>query len=325
MDSLRVIRSLNEYHGSRDKLPAALSPAFLSLISALLLSALAGGLRAQDTLIWNSAANAVNRTSTGALMDGCFRFQLGVFQGTFVPTAGNIGQWAANWVAARHTPYIESTARYADSFSIVSNAPPFTAGKAAYVWGFKGDAASGEWILFRATSWTWPAVNIGPPNSITWRARDATPVIGEINFSLSPFQMKSVAVANVAPPVTSWDQWVSTDLAGEVLNGPCDDPDQDGTPNLLEFIFGTDPRLMNAPTSTPVHLVDGHLVITIPRRVDRPAVLLVEVSSDLVIWNSGPAYTEELQNDLSALVVKDLTSNDSSHPTRFMRLRASLP
>lgn len=256
-------------------------------------------------------------------MDGGFRFQLGVFQGTFVPIAGNMNLWAQNWVAARNLPYLESSKSYSDNFPGFSLPPHITAGKATYVWGFKGDPSSSEWILFRNSSWNWPGFNIDPPPILRWQAKDAAPILGQINSNGIPYLMRSAAVSNVAPPKITWDQWVVTDLAGVSENGTNDDPDADGTPNILEFIFGSSPKTANAPTATPVSLVGGHLVITIPRRIDRPATLVVEVSGDLVTWNSGPPHTEVLSSGLATLVVRDLTPMSAGSSKRFMRVKVT--
>jgi len=277
----------------------------------------------EGSLIWTSSANAVNRTSTNALMDGGFRFQLGVFQSGFVPTAANTSLWAQNWVSARHVAYLDSSKSYSDNFVGFVTPPNFMAGRATYVWGFKGNAAVGEWILFRASSWTWPAFNTDPPPQLRWSASAATPILGQINSSGSPFLMKSAAVSNVAPPTTTWSQWVNSDLAGSAESGPDEDPDSDGVPNLLEFVFGTSPTVANAPVATPVSLVGGHLVITIPRRIDRPATVQVEVSSDMVTWNSGSSHTEVISDGLDSLVVRDLTPYNPASPQRFMRVRVS--
>lgn len=291
---------------------------------AILVSVLAcRSVLADGSLIWTSSVNAVNRTSSDGLMDGGFRFQLGVFQSGFVPTSSNTALWAQNWVSARHIAYVESSKSYSDNFAGFVTPPHFMAGRSTYVWGFKGNAAAGEWILFRSSSWTWPAFNTDPPPQLRWFARDATPILGQINSGGSPFLMKSAAVSNVAPPTTTWSQWVATDLAGVTENGANDDPDDDAVPNLLEFIFGTSPTVANAPTATPVSVVGGHLVITVPRRIDRPANVMVEVSGDMVTWNSGSSHTEVLSNGLNALVVRDLTPYNPATPQRFMRVRVS--
>lgn len=76
---------------------------------------------------------------------------------------------------------------------------------------------------------------------------------------------------------------------------------------------------------TPVTIASGFLQISIPRRIDHTADLTTEVSSDLALWQSGPAHTTIITNSPSVLVVRDLTPLDSANPRRFMRLKASLP
>jgi hypothetical protein len=294
-------------------------------VSRLILPLLAacGTVEAQESVLWSSDANAVNQTSAGSPMDGGFKFEIGVFKGSFVPTSGNTASWAANWAPAARTPYLTATKRFADTVVANSNATPFTVGKTAYIWGFRGSPASGEWILFRASSWTWPDANGFMYHE--WFAKDATPVLGQIHSSGSPFLMKSAAVSNAAPPSTSWDQWRLDNLAGVPLDAPDQDPDHDGSPNLLEFVFGSNPVLPEAPAVTPVSLVSGHLTISIPRRIDHTATLVVEVSPDLTNWQSGAAHTQTMTETASLLVVRDLTTLDNSHPKRFIRLCASLP
>ena len=290
-----------------------------------------------QTILWNSDANAVNLTSSGQVMGSGFSFELGVFTGTFVPTTANKSDWAANWRVCRRmpnelarTPYELAFKRFSNSFTPINNDSPFSIGKAIYVWGFRGDALSGEWILFRATSWTFPDANPPvPPLALEWFAKNAIPIIGSINSSGSPFLMKSAAVTNAAPPPTTWAQWQIETLSGEPLNGPTQDPDSDGISNLLEFVFGTSPTTPNAPTDTPLSLVDisgqKYLQMTVPRRIDHPASLIVQVSSDLSQWNSGVTYTVVVEDSSTSLIVRDLTPFNPDSPRRFMRLKASLP
>jgi hypothetical protein len=275
-------------------------------------------LAAQVGIPWSSPPNKVNLTSAGPAMDAGFTFELGVFNGSFIPTSGNMNLWVANWSSAASTSYLVSTSRFAAVHTVNDNEGPFDEGKAAYVWGRRENASGKEWILFRAANWNWPSSS-PPGNLAAWTANQATPVVGQINASGSPFLMKSAA----AP--FPWAEWQAANLTGEPLNGPLDDPDKDGTPNLLEFVFATSPTVSNPPTPTPVALQSGHVVITVPRRLDRPATLTVEVSGNLVDWQSGPAHTEVLQDNEAALVVRDLTPLSPAHPKRFIRLKAKLP
>lgn len=271
---------------------------------------------------WYSV-KATNLTSSGAPMGADFNFELGVFKNGFVPTADNATQWAANWAPAQRATYNATLRRFDAQYNVSQNNAPFVIGADAYVWGFRGGTASSEWILFRNETWAWPApVGMPPnPNGLYWNAADATAVLGNVNESGSPCLMQSATVTGAASPATTWTQWQASELAGTALNGPNDDPDHDGTPNQLEFVFGTPPVEAGPPPQTPVTLVDGHLQINIPRRIDHSATLVVEVSSDLTHWDSGPAYTEEISNTPSALVVRDRTPIDATHPRRFMRLK----
>ena len=269
-----------------------------------------------------------NLTSANSPMDGSFRFELGVFINAFVPSASNTAQWAANWVAAQRVTFNAQNKLFTGQFTVTNNSTPFNVGKAAYVWGFQGGTAASEWILFRKSTWTWPAPNPMDPYGLDWDAAAATAVLGSINAGGSPFFIQSAVVTDGASPTTTWQQWQAAELAGESLNGPNDDPDHDGTLNLMEYVFGTLPKQAGAPPATPVDVVtiagQRYLQITIPRRIDHPATLTVQVSSDLAIWNSGPASTLTVSNSPAALVARDLTPLGADVPQRFIRLKAEL-
>jgi hypothetical protein len=286
------------------------------------------GVRA-ERILWYSAASAVNETSSGATMSAAFSFELGVFRGSFVPSLSNKAEWAANWVPAQRVAYNGTDLKFEGLFNVADNTTPFTVGKAAYIWGFQGGVASSEWILFRNPAWTWPKPEEGGPNPIpfSWNAADATAVLGTIDADGVPFLMRSAAVTDAVSPPTTWQQWSAVELAGEQLNGPDDDPDRDGTSNLLEFVFGTPPQRAGAPPATPVAMVtvgaERFMQMTLPRRMDHVATLTVQVSPDLTSWAEGP--TVVVSNTPTALVVRDLTPLGPGVARRFMRLKAELP
>ena len=282
-----------------------------------------------EKIAWYSVAGSTNLTSAGVPMSAGFSFELGVFSGNFVPTAANTDQWAANWVPAQRVAYNGPNQRFDGQLTVEDNTAPFTVGKPAYIWGFQGGASSSEWILFRNPAWTWPAPAFPPsPFGRDWNAANATAIIGSIDADGSPFLMKSATVTAASPP-TLWQEWCDAELVGEPLSGPNDDPDQDGLSNLLEYVMGTPPKQAGAPTATAVEIVavasQNFLEITIPRRIDHPATLTTQVSSDLSNWASGPTATEIVSNSPAALVVRDLTPLGSGAPQRFMRLKAELP
>jgi hypothetical protein len=294
----------------------------MSRLGMVLVLLLVSAVAHAQQIAWSSDDGKTNLTSNGSNMDGTFQFELGVFEGTFQPELGNMAQWATNWRPVQQTNYDTLNSSFAADFSVEDNDPPFTAGKPAYVWGWRVDSSGTEWILFRNASWTWPDLEDTPAFTQFWEAVDATAIIGEIDPDGSPFLMKSAMVR-------SYNQWRTAELAGSPLDGPNQDPDQDGTVNLLEFVFGSNPMIAGPRPQTPVSLVavgaDRFLQITIPRRIDHIATLVVEVSSDLKIWNSGPEHTATVSNDVASLVVRDLTPLSSAAPRRFIRLRAVVP
>ncbi|MES2477262.1 MAG: hypothetical protein V4640_15865 [Verrucomicrobiota bacterium] len=267
---------------------------------------------------WFCLPNKINRVSTGGLMDASFLFQLGVFKNGFIPKASNIADWSKHWETAQDSSYNTVEASFANNLVVATSPPasPFTVGAKAYVWG-RGNG--GEWILFRNTAWTWPAEGNPMDFPLDWNAADTNEVIlGEIPSTGIPFQMKSAAVL-------SYQAWRDVALAGEPLHAPGDDPDQDGSSNALEFVFGTSPVLAGSPTLTPLSIVDAsdlfYQQITVPRLRDRLATVVVEVSGDLVTWQSGAAHTLEVSNSDTQLVVRDVVPTGPSNPRRFMRAR----
>ncbi|QTN31574.1 hypothetical protein HZ994_04280 [Akkermansiaceae bacterium] len=288
---------------------------------------LCANLAAQVPIPWSSPAGAVNQSSLGAAMDATYVFELGVFTGTFVPTAGNTADWAANWNMADSSRYNPATSRYASVHNATGNTAPFTVGKPAYVWGRSGS----QWILFRAPSWTWPDASFPSPALAPWTANAATvttvtTVVGTINSSGSPFLMRSAAAGNT--PLT-WAQWQAGLLDGVAQNGLLDDPDKDGVSNLFEFAFGGVPTVPGAGPALPAALrgVAGssYLSIRVPRPVDRAVQVSVQVSSDLAVWQEGDEFTELVENNADDFVVRDRTPLAPGNPRRFIRIALRLP
>jgi hypothetical protein len=103
------------------------------------------------------------------------------------------------------------------------------------------------------------------------------------------------------------------------------DPFGRGLPILLAYALGSDP-LFAAPPAYPVYSVsNGQLALTYQRLRDPAEVsYVVEVSSGLVSWSSGPGFVAEtLQPDGLTVIARDLAPADS--PKRFIRLRVIRP
>lgn len=269
-----------------------------------------------EVISWFSDGNKINLTAAGAPMDAGFQFELGVFSGGFVPTPLNVSEWPAHWVAADSTSYNATTHRFAGQWTVTNNISPFLIGAAAWIFGHRTTPTGTDRILLRNTQWIWPAPDPLNPIPTEWNAATANQVVlGNVVSGGSPFLMK-------AARGQTFTQWQTELLTGEPLAGPGDDPDGDGSSNLLEYVFGTPPKSAGPPTATPVTLAGGHVQIIIPRRPDRPARLTVEVSGNLSDWQSGPTVTQVVDDGAAALIVRDLVPVDPVHPRRFMRLKA---
>jgi hypothetical protein len=288
----------------------------------LLLGCWAGTPASAETLAWFNDPGTTSQVSSGAAMDGGFSFELGVFSGGFQPTAVNTAEWLSYWQAADTTAFNPGTQRIAAQFEVSDNTAPFTVGSAAWIFGRRDTATGSEWILLRKSTWTWPAPNPFNPFTVDWNIKDADIVVlGQVNGSGTPFLMKSA-------PVFSWAQWQTAQLTGEPLNGPNQDPDGDGVASAIEFVMGTTPLSAVSKAVPAATLVDiagsKYLQMTVPRLTNRHATLVVEVSSDLVTWTSGPAHTVVVSNTLGSLVVRDLTAYAPPLTKRFIRLRATV-
>lgn len=141
-------------------------------------------------------------------------------------------------------------------------------------------------------------------------------------------------VANFQP--TSFATWkalhfTTAELASPAISGTLADPEQDGSPNLLKYGLGLDPKVVYPPSShVQTAVLNGYLTLTYQRsKQAADLTYIVEVSSDLQAWHSGPAdisapailaddgYTQTVQ-------VADLTPYATAI-RRFIRLRVVGP
>jgi hypothetical protein len=213
---------------------------------------------------------------------------------------------------------------------VTSNVAPFTAGASAYVWGFSGSESQGQWILFRSTSWTWPAASDTAPVPLYWSSKDANVVVvGSLPASGNGVGLRATAVIDSPPPVTTWAQWRQSKLNGLVPTNPSDDADGDGVANIIEYALGTEPGLAVDRPNPSNWLQTGnangreYLELRVPRRRDHPVDLVVEISNDLKTWSSGATATETVEDTAQALTVRDRTPIGDGESRRFMRVRAA--
>jgi hypothetical protein len=95
----------------------------------------------------------------------------------------------------------------------------------------------------------------------------------------------------------------------------------DRLPNLVKYALGLAANVAASPAQRPVASLTGNLLtLTIPRRLRRTDIEYeVQVSSDLITWNSGPGHTQVVQDTETMLVARDAIPFDVSKK-RFIRL-----
>lgn len=146
--------------------------------------------------------------------------------------------------------------------------------------------------------------------------------IDEIRFGTS--------FADVTSTFTASEMWRMAFFGAPGASGSAADladPDGDGLCNLMEYALGNHP--LNPASRTLPSMgrttsgADSFLTLTVPKNATATDVTYtVEVSSDLVNWSSGAAYTTIVSETASSLVVRD-NAPVSSLSRRFMRLKVT--
>ena len=127
--------------------------------------------------------------------------------------------------------------------------------------------------------------------------------------------------------------YVSWAATSNVQGGPNDDDDHDTISNFMEFLHGSRPDAAGDAPGLQVSAqrleVNGeegdYLVITYQRNLNALGTLTIELSSDLITWNSGSNLTElltQVDNGNGTATVTVRLKNPVRTPGRsFIRLR----
>ena len=126
------------------------------------------------------------------------------------------------------------------------------------------------------------------------------------------------------------------ELTDPHLSGEAADYDHDGLVNLAEYAANRDPKVpeTNGPLVTTIEMdttnQQQYVVLTYPRRIEPTDVgYAVAVSSDLITWNTGTNYVEELQavpdaNNVMETVTARLVAPYSVSTNQFITVRVWL-
>jgi hypothetical protein len=137
-------------------------------------------------------------------------------------------------------------------------------------------------------------------------------------------------------PYDAWrfGHFTAGELGNPAVSGDGADADGDGLKTLIEYGLNLDPLTSNSVSSfsgsiEQVSPGERAFVVTHTRRkAPRDINYVVEVSSDLVTWNSGAAITQELSavddgNGVTEAVRLRVISDVNAGGQRFTRLRVT--
>ena len=116
------------------------------------------------------------------------------------------------------------------------------------------------------------------------------------------------------------------------VSGELADPDLDGLVNLVEFALNSDPRvgsLSNLPVVTLVDIAGVFFPASVYRKslAAGDLVFVVEVTSDLEIWNSGIGFSsvheDQEGEENERLITERSQLSIDDEPAQFLRLSVS--
>jgi hypothetical protein len=209
--------------------------AFRPFLPALLLLGLVAAAPAAVTINFhNTPGDAVLQADGVTALDNSFKFDLGTFGPSFVPTLANIGDWAANWnpfaraQAPAFTDGWNSAVSYFDREGILLDngqsdqgltSYVFTTGERVYLWAYDSMVLDSnfEWALVTnnasdlnaADDWLLPSPAFGLPyefalstaTTAIWGGVNNTQGGGSFTAPLTAFQLQTHAVPEPAGAV----------------------------------------------------------------------------------------------------------------------------
>ncbi len=136
------------------------------------------------------------------------------------------------------------------------------------------------------------------------------------------------------PDVPTFAAWQEEHFDGEqqadpAVSGPDANPAGDGVANLLKYSADLSPWTVVSPGSiATIGILDGDLTLTYLELAGVGDIIYtVEVSTDLIDWNSGPEHVEEVarddQGNVHEVTTRAILPDEA--PTGFIRLLVTQP
>jgi hypothetical protein len=212
--------------------------------------------------------------------------------------------------------------------------PPVVPGKVAQLNTLASDPDDPEHSL----TYTWTPVASPPgggvsflPNANNDSKQSTASFVGAGSHTLrvtvtDPSGRSVSSEINVLVEARDYHSWILQQSGTAGQTDPEDDPDHDGTVNLMEYALGglpgtPDPGIL--PVGSLIE-ISGivYPVLTVVRNAQATGVsYIVETSSDLLEWKSGDGETEILADQPGLFVVRSTRSANASNPAVFLRLK----
>lgn len=227
---------------------------------------------------WGSEAFADHRDSKGTPWTTEFSLTLGVFRIGFLPSQDNQEHWLENFHPLSTAIFDPEENRYAGTADLTQSLPAGFS-DTVHIWAKNRDLITSgpEWLLLTSPTWKWtdaPATRLALPD--TWiTSQSSTWILG------SP-----TSTVPVRPTVIAPQTWLANHFPEHPENAdPLVDPDQDGIPNAIEYLLGTNPSVPNS-ADHKITLSENHISVRLDRNPYAKSIFDLETSTNLIDWKT---------------------------------------
>jgi hypothetical protein len=135
----------------------------------------------------------------------------------------------------------------------------------------------------------------------------------------------SATVTIMDRPLNIWRRanFTAAELADPQISGDSADPDGDGLPNLVEYALGLPPKVANGNPLSAQIMGDNFTVTYSRSKAATDVAVTPQISTDLVNWQSGPSYFQQLNvvdQVTNQLITTQTTTPVSATSQTFIRL-----